>query len=95
MRRVVYRILFGIKFYILNPFPGKRGMAKLAFTLHKIHLQNVKVISMDDPSVARRAKGRIVDMTWDIPNVNISQAVCFGNLMSGFEGRDRSRGEMG
>ena len=70
-------------------------MAKLTFTLHKIHLKNVKMISMDDPSIARRTKVRIVNMTWDIPNINISQAMCFGDLISGFQSRDRGRGEMG
>jgi hypothetical protein len=60
------------KMGILSPFPRKREMAGLAFSIHQIHLKNIKVGSMNDPPIAGRTVGGIVNMTWHIANVNIS-----------------------
>ena len=70
-------------------------MAELAFPVHNIHLENIKVRSVDDPSIAGGAERRITRMARDISNVDIFETILPRNLISRFQGGDRGRREMG
>jgi hypothetical protein len=61
-------------------------VAKLTLSIRDVHLDNIKMCSVDDLPVAGRAEGRIVNVSWNISNVNVFQTVFPCNFVSGFEG---------
>jgi hypothetical protein len=71
---------------LFSPFPRNGKVAELAFSVHHVHFKDIKVRSVDDPPIAVRAVRRVMNMTWDISDVNISQAILPRNLMGLLQG---------
>jgi hypothetical protein len=64
----------------------KGEVAKLAFSIHHIHLEDIKVCPVYDPLIAGRAEGGITNMAWDIPDIDIFQIIFLCDLISRFQG---------
>ena len=57
---------------ILRPIPWNWKITILAFSVRHIHLKNIKMRSINDPPIAGGAVRRIMNMTRNISNINIS-----------------------